>query len=194
MIAMLTCALDAMGMSPLPTREPGSGSLGGQLRPILLNARNSWICPTAEVLLFLADRAQHVAEVIRPALESGRIVLCDRYSDSTMAYQGYGRGINLDDLEMADRLATGGLEPDATILLDLPPEDGLSRAWARNDREGITVTEGRFDTETRAFHNRVRDGFLALARRFPKRITVVDASADPETVFQRCLKSLGLDH
>lgn len=178
---------------PLLTREPGGNSLGRMLRPVLLSARSSFLSSNAELYLFLADRAQHVAEVIRPALEGGQTVLCDRYTDSTIAYQGYGRGMDIGDLEYLCRLAAGNLMPDRTILLDLPVAAGIARAGERNKNAGTIISEGRFESESLEFHERVRRGYLELARLNPERITVIDASRSLDSVFQACLAALGLE-
>jgi len=130
----------------------------------------------------LADRAQHVAQVIRPALASGEIVLCDRFADSTVAYQAYGRGLDAELLHGLNTLAVDGLWPDLTILLDIDPAVGLTRAVNRNKAEGKTVAEGRFEAESLAFHTSVREGYKALARRFPERIKLVDASGDVDEI------------
>ena len=153
---LLALELEKRGHDVLLTREPGGCGLGRALRPILLDARNSGLCNRAELYLFLADRAQHVAEIIRPAVEAGQIVICDRYTDSTLAYQGYGRGRDPDRLRRANDLATGGLQPDLTLLCDLPVSVGLERAGLRNRREGTVLSEGRFDSESLNFHERVR--------------------------------------
>ena len=164
---LLALELEKRGHDVLLTREPGGCGLGRALRPILLDARNSGLCNRAELYLFLADRAQHVAEIIRPAVEAGQIVICDRYTDSTLAYQGYGRGRDPDRLRRANDLATGGLQPDLTLLCDLPVSVGLERAGLRNRREGTVLSEGRFDSESLNFHERVRQGHhrrIATAR------------------------------
>ena len=140
------------------------------LRPILLDARTRGLSSRAELHLFLADRAQHVAEIIRPALEAGQTVLCDRFSDSTLAYQGYGRGHDVERLRRINAQATGGLAPDLTLLLDLSVSEGLERAGERNRAEGTVVSEGRFDAESLDFHERVRAGYLALAEAEPERM------------------------
>jgi dTMP kinase len=162
------------------TREPGGSWLGEQVRSIVLSEApgKRGIDPIAEALLFNAARAQLVAEVIKPALEAGEIVVCDRFADSTLAYQGYGAGVGLTDLRAIGDIAAMGLVPDLTFLLDILPEVGLARKTA----ESRNRYEAAFDL---AFHRRVRDGFLELARtdRPPGRWVVVDASRDPETVF-----------
>lgn len=163
--------LVGLGLDVHTTREPGGTWLGERLRDILL-ARTDSAAPTdplTDALLFNAARRQLVTEVIRPALDAGRTVVCARFADSTLAYQGYGAGIPLDRLKTLELAATDGLKPDLTILLDLPIEDGLARK-APGD---ITRFEAEFDL---AFHRRVRDGFLALAAAEPGRFAVVDAS------------------
>lgn len=170
------------GIAFLATREPGGSELGRTLRTILLDARNH-VVPEAELFLYLADRAQHVRTVIRPALGEGRVVLSDRYADSTIVYQGYGRQISLDKLTALNEMAVGGLWPHLTVLLDLPPEEGLARAHRRNQELGLTVTEGRFEGESIAFHTRIRQGYLLFARNNAHRFVVVDAMQPPAKVF-----------
>jgi dTMP kinase len=164
------------------TREPGGSDLGRELRALLLHI-NQTIEPEAELFLYLADRAQHVRQIIRPALARGETVLSDRYADSTLVYQGYGRGLDREILATLNNVATGGLCPDLTLLLDLPPESGLERARARNKALGLEIREGRFEAEALAFHRNIRQGYLDLAARHP-RFQVIDAARPPETVFQ----------
>lgn len=187
---LLAAHLQERGHDPVLTREPGGSSLGRSLRPILLDARTCGLSSRAEIHLFLADRAQHVAEIIRPALEAGQTVLCDRFSDSTLAYQGYGRGHDLEHLRLINAQAIGGLAPDLTLLLDLEASEGLERAGRRNRAAGTVVSEGRFDSESLNFHERVRKGYLALAQSEPERISVIDASRQPEDVLFQCLSAL----
>ena len=182
-IAMAESWLRGLGRDVLVTRQPGGCSMGLELRRILLDARNTHLDPTAELFLYLADRAQHVAEVIRPALAAGRAVLCDRYHDSTVAYQGFGRGLDVKRLTELGRVATGGLSPDVTVLLDLPVAEGLARARGRNIASGASQAEGRFEALEMDFHQRVRDGFLTLAALDPDRFAVTQATGSPETVF-----------
>jgi dTMP kinase len=169
------------GMPVVRTREPGGTALGERIRELLLDAEGATtdrpIDPLADALLFNAARRQLVEEVIRPALTAGMSVVCARFADSTLAYQGYGSGLPVEDLRALERVATAGLRPDLTILLDVPPEIGLRRK-APDDR---TRFELAFDLE---FHRRVREGFLDLARREPERIVVVDASAAPTHVWE----------
>lgn len=182
--------LQGLGYDPLLTREPGGCALGRSLRPILLDARTRGLSSRAELYLFLADRAQHVAEVIRPALEAGQTVLCDRYADSTLAYQGYGRGLDPEHLRRINDMATGGLMPDLTLLLDLPVHCGLERAGLRNREEGTVLSEGRFDAESLEFHERVRQGFRSLAAEEPERFAIIDAAQPPEDVVLQCISAV----
>jgi len=149
---------------------------------VLLSLENRDLCAQAELFLYLADRAQHVAQVVRPALSAGQIVLCDRFADSTVAYQAFGRGLDAEMLHDLNQLAVDGLWPDLTILLDIEPEVGLTRAVARNTAEGKTVAEGRFEAESLAFHGRVRQGYQTWAARFPERIQTVNATGTPEDI------------
>ena len=182
--------LQGLGYDPLLTREPGGCALGRSLRPILLDARTRGLSSRAELYLFLADRAQHVAEVIRPALEAGQTVLCDRYADSTLAYQGYGRGLYPEHLRRINDMATGGLMPDLTLLLDLPVHCGLERAGLRNREEGTVLSEGRFDAESLEFHERVRQGYRSLAAEEPERFAIIDAAQPPEDVVLQCISAV----
>jgi len=164
--------LRELGREVVETREPGGTPLGGELRRLLLDP-DSHITPRAEAMLYAADRAQHVDTVIRPALEAGCVVLSDRYVDSTLAYQGAGRG--LADTRLVTSWATAGLTPDLTVLLDLDPATGLRRAGAR-------ATPDRLEAASLAFHEAVRAGFLALAAEAPERYAVLDAADDPDAV------------
>jgi dTMP kinase len=181
-IGRLGAALKACGRSLIVTRQPGGCELGRTLRAILLSQQSSTLCDRAELFLYLADRAQHVAESIGPALAAGQVVVCDRYVDSTVAYQGYGRGLDVELLVGLNAVATNGLTPDLTILLDLDPATGLARAVARNDAAGTAVSEGRFEAEHLDFHARVRQGYLALAAACPERFAVIDAAPAPDAV------------
>ncbi len=174
-IENMTQYLKDAGQDVLLTREPGGCNLGLALRAQLLDPQNTNLSDNAELLLYLADRAQHVHEVIKPALASGKLVICDRYADSTLAYQGYGRGQDLDLLRRMNDFAVQDAWPDLTLLLDLPVEKGLARAKQRNILENKVGVEDRFEDEAMAFHSRVRDGFLALAEKEPKRFVVLNA-------------------
>ena len=191
LLGLLAGEFERRALPFVRTREPGGCALGARIRPLLLDV-SSRVDERAELFLFLADRAQHVAETIRPALQRGAWILCDRYADSTIAYQGYGRGMDVETLQRLNDYATGGLWPDKTLLLDLPVETGLSRALARNGREGLTESEGRFEAEEQAFHQRIREGFLARAERWPERFCVLDARLSPEELLACALEALGL--
>lgn len=188
LIARVAEALRALGLEPLLTREPGGTALGASLRAMLLAGENAAPAPRAELCLFMADRAQHLEEMIRPALAAGRVVLCDRYADSTFAYQGHGRGLDQHLLRMANFMASGGLTPDLTFLLDLPVDAGLARAARRNS--GLAVREARFDSESEDFHRRVRQGYLELAASEPGRFCVLDATQPPARLATLCLDRL----
>lgn len=166
------------------TREPGGCSIADQIRSILLDPRNQALDHRAELLLYAAARAQHVAEVIRPALHSGQLVLCDRFCDATIAYQGYGRQLDPELIGQLNCLAAGDCRPDLTLLFDLPVEIGLGRAL-RREREQHDTSEGRFEREALEFHQRIRDGYLSLAAEEPKRFRIITAQASPEQVAQQ---------
>lgn len=176
LVHALAARLERRGVEVLTTREPGDTPLGKTIRAALLAATDDPPTPMAELLLYLADRHQHVVRVIRPALAAGRLVLCDRFSDSTIAYQGYARGLDLDTVRTLDRAARDGLAPDLTILLTCPPEVGLTRATGR------TGGRDRMEGEPLAFHERVHAGFAALAAADPDRHVVIDTTADREVV------------
>ncbi len=171
----LSDRLEAAGHAVLTTREPGGTNLGDRIRQIVLLEPDLEIAPIAEFLLYSASRAQIVADVIRPALDNNQVVIVDRYSDSTLAYQGYGRGLNLDFLREVTWEATGGLRPHITVLLDLDPELGLGRA-------AQTGTLDRLERADLGFHRRVRAGFLELARLEPERFLVLNALDHPDVI------------
>lgn len=178
------------GHDVLHTLEPGGSRLGKELRRILLDPKNSDLSAASELFLYLADRAQHISSVIRPALEEGRTVLCDRFADSTVVYQGYGRGLDPSLLHSLNDVAVQGLWPDVTILLDVHPEIGLKRALVRNMRDNKAATEGRFEAESLEFHSRIREGYLTWAALHRRRFLVVDAGQDPDQVFAAILRGL----
>jgi dTMP kinase len=186
-IGLLAEELARLGKKTVITREPGGSAVGRELRRILLSMRTTNLCDRAELFLYLADRAQHVAEVVQPALAEGAVVLCDRFTDSTVAYQGYGRGLDPNLLRQLNATATADLAPDLTILLDIEPEVGLRRALARNLQQGAQVDEGRFEAESLAFHSRVRQGYLTLAALDRRRFSIVAADAAPGEVFASVL-------
>jgi dTMP kinase len=169
------------GYRVVETREPGGTPVAERIREILLSAPGKHpatesMTAVCEIYLILAARSQHVTHVIEPALQAGSIVLCDRFSDSTFAYQGYGRGLNLAALQEMNRLATGGLKPDLTLLFEVPVATGLAR------RRKFALEQNRLDHEAHEFHDKVRRGFLALAAREPERIKKIDGLPHPETV------------
>lgn len=174
-INSLVSAIRDRGIRVLELREPGGTTIGEAIRRILLDNRHIGMCDESEVLLFAAARAQLVRQVILPALKNGTWVICDRFLDSTVAYQGYGRGADLDSINRINDLAVDGCRPDLTILLDLPPEDAMERLGKRTDKAD------RLDTESVTFMQRVREGYLTIAASEPRRFVVVDAR-QPETV------------
>nr|WP_321257141.1 dTMP kinase [uncultured Pseudodesulfovibrio sp.] len=176
---------ESQGKEVFLTMEPGGSRVGTELRKMLLHVDNKDITPITELFLYLADRAQHIAQVIRPALEAGKVVLCDRFADSTIVYQGYGRGLDTQVLKQLNEVAVDGLWPDLTIVLDIDPEIGLKRAMLRNIEDGKAKEEGRFEAEHISFHNRIREGYLTWAALNRDRIKVVKAAATPEDVFDR---------
>jgi dTMP kinase len=189
-IAKVAELLRRQGHDVVTTREPGGCPISNAIREILLNPANDALENRAELLLYAAARAQHVAEVIQPALKQGQIVLCDRYTDATLAYQGYGRGLDLDLIEELNTLASGDCRPHLTLLLDMPHETGLKRALKRNDIQNMSA-EGRFEQESLDFHKRVREGYLFLAQKDPQRMQVIDATGTPAEVSERlaCLQA-----
>jgi len=179
-------ALRARGCDVVLTREPGSTRLGERIRDLLLSTEPGLgHTGAADAFLFAAARAQHVTEVIRPALERGALVVCDRYLDSSMAYQGHGSGVPIAELAVVQRLATGGLMPNLTLLLDLPVSAGLGRK--AGDGDEVTRFEASFDT---AYHQRVRDAFLGFAAAEPHRFRVLDAAAPLDTVLAAALDAI----
>ena len=172
---LLSRHLEAEGHDVVVTREPGGTPLAEALREILLDPANDAMAPLTELLLYEAARAQHVHELIRPAIEAGSVVLCDRFFDSTTAYQGAGRQLPDIDFEKLHSLATGGLSPDMTIFLDLPVDVGLKRAT-------VSSAPDRIEGEAIDFHERVRQGFLDLVERHPERIKSLDATGPPEDI------------
>ena len=177
--------LQDKGYDVMLTREPGGTAIGDQIRRVLLDPENREMLPEAEILLFSASRAQLVGQLVRPALQRGAIVICDRYADSTMAYQGYGHGLDLESLQSITRFATGNLTPDLTVYLDIEVEEGLQRkrVAGRGDRDAWN----RLDQKAIAFHDRVRQGYLALAKAEPDRWLVIDA-ARPREAIQRDIR------
>jgi len=181
------------GIPVLATAEPGGTPLGRKIRELLLN-RGSWtIGAEAELLLFAAARAQHVRETILPSLEAGQWVLCDRFADATLAYQGFGRELNVAFIRTLNNFSTCSLKPDLTLLFDLPVEAGLERAKKRTAGGRPEAAEDRFEQEERAFHGRIREGYLSLAAAEPERFRIIDGAGSVETIHRevcRCLDAL----
>jgi len=186
----LASGLRGAGHEVVETREPGGTATGEKIRRILLDSKTAGLASHAEMALMFASRAQHLAEVIDPALAAGKIVLCDRFTDSTEAYQGHGRKLGSKPVLELHRLLCHGRQPDLTILLDSSPNLSVGRARRRNQRKGQAqhshADENRFEQETRAFFGRVHEGFLAIARREPHRVVRVNASGTP-TQTQRAI-------
>jgi dTMP kinase len=182
-IELLKEFLSDKGYDVVATREPGGTRIGDKIRKILLNPDFQEMDCRAEALLYAASRAQHVAEIIAEAVEGGKIVISDRYTDSSLAYQSFGRGLEQKRLEVINEWATGGLEPDLTILLDIPADKGLRRT--------SRSLADRIEQENLEFHDRVSKGFLRVAKKFPRRIRVVNASRDVEEIHQEVVKIVG---
>lgn len=174
---LLSEAICRRGLRVVSTREPGGTRIGSEFRRILLGMDFSEISSSAELFLYMADRAQHMAEIIVPALAEGKVVVCDRFADATMAYQGYGRGLSRETIRLLNDAATSRQKPHLTVLLDVEDVPGsLRRAVERNLQEGTNGREDRFEREEMDFHCRVRDGYRALAAEEPERFRVIDAS------------------
>jgi dTMP kinase len=169
------------------TREPGGSSIGEKIRKILLNPDHREMTPTSELLLYEAARAQHVKEIINPFLKKGGVVLCDRFTDATVAYQGYGRMIDQKWVQRLNRLSSQGIRPDVTFLLDCPSDIGLKRAFQRN-RMLKQEKEERFEREEIQFHRRVRKGYLDIAKREPHRVKLIDTREGEKKVFEKIRK------
>ena len=166
-------------------REPGGTGIGSAIREILLDPANRQLDPLAELMLLEADRRQHVVEALAPALARGALVLCDRFNDATLAYQGGGRGIDVAVISRIDGWSVGEIRPDLTLLFDCPAEIGIGRARARDGGRA-----DRFEAEEREFHDRVRDAYLEIARREPRRIRILDSTRPPEEVFQEVVREI----
>jgi dTMP kinase len=181
-LQMLEQYLAGTGLPFVSTRQPGGTALGRLIRAALLDPAHGHVEPLAELLLYAADRAQHVRELVRPALAAGSIVLSDRYADATVAYQGYGRGFDLNLIAELNELATGGLKPDLTLLFDLDVTTGLSRVNRRGDDLSAEAQADRLDREPSEFHERVRRGYLEMAAREPERFQIIPADRSVEEV------------
>lgn len=184
---LLSEHLARKGYAPVLTEEPGGTSIGLRIREVLLKIEHKEMHHLTELFLYNASRCQHIHELILPSINAGKIVITDRFSDSTTAYQGYGRGIDLMLLETLDGIVTGGLKPDLTLLLDIDVETGLKRNRGANKVD-------RLELEDIDFHNKVRSGYLELARKKPERIKVIDASGDTKTVQKLIIEALKTLH
>lgn len=192
-LAKLAAVLRAQGLPVVLTREPGGTPTGEKIRQLLLDTKTSSLAPFAEMALMFAARAQHIAEVIQPALAQGQIVLCDRFTDSTEAYQGGGRKLGSEAVLTLHRILCGGLQPEITILMDSDVAASVDRARRRNRshsaKNGKSKSdENRFEQESRAFFGRVRNAYLAIAKREPARVALVDARGTPQETHRRILE------
>jgi dTMP kinase len=174
--------LNKLGLKCVMTREPGGTRIGRKIRSILLDPESTAMNSAAELLLYTADRVQHIQEIILPMIEDGSIVICDRYFDATLAYQGVARGLDMTLILDLHKLICRNLTPDLTFLLDLAPNTGLLRAWKQLESGSRMDTESRFENETLAFHERVRAGYLAIAEKEPGRFRIIDASQSADRV------------
>jgi len=185
----LAAALRQAGHKVIETREPGGTATGEKIRKLALDSGTAGLSPLAEMALMFAARAQHIAEVIEPGIAAGSVVLCDRFTDSTEAYQGSGRRLGSEAVRDLHRVLCGGLQPDLTLLLDSNPHASVSRARLRNKRAskngGRGHDENRFESETRSFFNRVREGYTAIAKREPDRVVTIDARGTPGQTHQK---------
>lgn len=177
--------LTSEGYEIVLTREPGGTPIAEEIRNVILDKKNTAMDPRTEALLYAASRRQHLVEKVVPALKEGKLVLCDRFLDSSLAYQGGARGIGIDTVYNMNLFATEGMLPDLTILFDIKPEEGLARIAANSQRE-----VNRLDVEKLTFHNKVRDSFHELAKKFPERFVIVDASKTPDEVFADAYKAI----
>jgi len=191
----LAAVLRGAGHKVVETREPGGTPTAEKIRKVLLDSGTSSLAPLAEMALMFASRAQHIAEVIEPGIAAGAIVLCDRFTDSTEAYQGSGRKLGSEPVRELHRVLCGNLQPDLTILMDSNPHASVNRARRRNQKTAKASNRGhdenRFEQETRAFFGRVREGYLAIAKREPGRVVIVDARGTPGQTHQKILQVLG---
>ncbi|KAA9003574.1 dTMP kinase [Paenibacillus spiritus] len=184
-IGRMAAYLQGRSLPYLITREPGGIEIAEKIRSIILNPEHTAMDARTEALLYAASRAQHLAERVEPALKDGLVVLCDRFVDSSLVYQGHARGLGMDEVEAINQFATGGRTPDLTVYLDIPPEDGLARINASGQRE-----VNRLDLESLAFHKRVREGYLLLAKKHPERIVTLDANRPVAVVEQELIRTL----
>ncbi len=178
------------GKKAFATREPGGTAIGRRIRSILLDPESHDLSPEAELLLYTADRVQHIKTVIQPHLDAGEIVICDRYFDATLSYQGYARGLDIKMIRDLHGIACRSLMPDMTLLLDLAPETGLMRAWAQIEKGARSGTETRFEKEKLEFHEKVRSGYRQLAAEDADRFVIIDAEQDAKSVTEQIVAVL----
>ncbi len=179
--------LQKEGKEIVLTREPGGTPISEEIRNVILDKKNTDMDPRTEALLYAASRRQHIVQKILPSLKEGKIVISDRFLDSSLAYQGVARGLGIDEIFKVNQYATEGLEPDVTFFFDIEPEEGLRRISANSERE-----VNRLDVEKLSFHHNVRNAFLELAKRYPNRIVVIDASQDKDGVYNSVMKEINL--
>lgn len=184
-IKIVKATLEKEGHQIVMTREPGGTPISEQIRNVILDKDNTAMDYRTEALLYAASRRQHLVEKVWPSVKEGKLVICDRYLDSSLAYQGYARGLGIEDILTVNMYATEGTFPDLTLLFDLPPEVGLARINANADRE-----VNRLDLEKISFHEKVRNGYLTLAKRFPERYIIIDATQPLEKVAEDALKAI----
>jgi len=189
-LRLLQKHLQDRGFKVVATREPGGCQISDTIRALLLDPANTVITPQTEMLLYAAARSQHIAEVIQPALDEGKIVLCDRFADATRVYQGAGRGLGKEVIKTVNEISCASLVPDLTLLFDFPVEAGLKRAKSRNQTENL-VKEGRFELEEVSFHQRIRQGYLDLAKE-TERFRVIDAEGNEADVSRRVTRQVDL--
>jgi dTMP kinase len=189
-IKRLARRLEESGIRLISTLEPGGTRIGQDIRKVLLDSQNAHLAPLAELILYAADRAQHIEEIIKPALDQGKWVLCDRFFDATVAYQGSGRGLDMLLIKTLNDLVTKGIRPDLTLLLDCPPETGIERAIKRINLNG-EAGQDRFEREKMEFHKRVREGYLEIARR-EQRFAVIDATLSEDQVEEEIFKAVSV--
>lgn len=187
-IQLLSDHLAAKGLDVVVTREPGGTAISDQIRKILLDSQNRKMVPECELLLYYASRAQHVQEKILPALQAGSVVLCDRFVDATVAYQSYGRGIDISVLEALNSFVLKKFSPTLTLIFDLPVEIGLDRARKRAQALTQNEREDRLENEVIEFHQKVRAGYLQIAKTEPERVRVIDASGDVVSIHEQVIK------
>jgi len=182
---LLVDYLVEVGLDAILTYEPGGTDVGDRVRDILLDKKHPFMPPRVELLLYAAARAQHVEEIIRPALSLGRVVVCDRFTDSTLAYQGYGLGMDREDIQKLNEFATGGLQPHLTVLLDLDPASGMRRKFGADTPQARAEAGDRIEMRDLSFHQRVREGYRALAQAEPERFVVIDALQEENVIHQQ---------